>query len=137
MRSVLDLQASRVNEIVLVDVNVRIIDHHKPPLRLRNLLIQLLHFIHGPRFSIEDEILHVLRVVQIRPQHINWESISRELFITSHHKVCTVLFPFAVVVTQSMDRRNWWVAGHFGEQSLVTLRSLGRTEDKKLEYVTD
>jgi hypothetical protein len=41
------------------------------------------------------------------------------------------------VVTQSMDRRNWWVAGHFGEQSLVTLRSLGRTEDKKLEYVTD
>ena len=118
-------------------MNVRIVNHHKPPLRLRNLLIQLLHLIHGPRFSIEDEILIVLRVFNIRPQHINWEFISRELFISSHHKVCTVLFPFGVVVTQSMDRRNRCVASHFGEQSLVTLRSLGRTEDKKLECVAE
>ena len=83
--SILNFQASRVNEVVFIYFNVRIHDHDKPSLRFCDLLVQLMNLIKWPCFSAKDEVLKILRVIDVRPQYINWKSISRELFVTSHH----------------------------------------------------
>jgi hypothetical protein len=83
--SILNFQASRVNEVVFIYFNVRIHDHDKPSLRFCDLLVQLMNLTKWPCFSVKDEVLKILRVIDVRPQYINWKSISREFFVTSYH----------------------------------------------------
>ena len=96
---ILNFLTFRVDEVVFIYVNVRIVDHYKPSLRFSDLLVQLLHLIEWPCFSVKDEVLKILRVIEVGPKYINWESVGRELFVTSHYQVCTVLLPFAIVVS--------------------------------------
>lgn len=84
---------------------MRIIDHHKSSFGSSDLSVERLHLLDGEGITIEDEILEVLGIVQVRPEDVHWESVVREFRVSLHHQVHAVFFVLAVVVAQTV---NWW-----------------------------
>jgi len=115
LRIVLLINTASVDRIRLVDTDVAILNQNHLPLLLGNLVVQLGDFAHGPRRLIEHEVLLRLRVLDIAPEHIDWEPVFGEVLIAFDQHLCRVVLPLAVVETKGVYARDRRIAGNFGE----------------------
>ena len=96
----MDGHALRVDEVVIVCVDVRVIDRYEAALGLLKGHVELLNLVDGPCVLVELEVLEILRVVQVRPQNVHREAIISKLLVAFNHQVRTIILILAVVVAQ-------------------------------------
>jgi hypothetical protein len=134
---ILQLDSLLVHEVVLRCLDVRVVDHDESPVSLLDLRVHLVDLVDWECLLVEDEVLEVLRVVEIRPKDVHWEAILGEILVALHHQVSAVVLVLAVVEAETVKRRQWSVACQLGESVLVRLWALSGTENEELELVTE
>ena len=135
--AVLNLHSLLVDEISVVCTDVRVVDHHETALGCCNLGIKSLHFLDWESISVEHEVLKILRVVEVRPKDVNWESIVGELCISFHHQVSTRLLILAIVVAETVYRWKRCIPCQLRKDHLVLLGSLSSAENEELELASN
>lgn len=117
-------------------VDVTILDEdHTTALRIQ-LHIVLGNLALWPGSLVEDKVLVVLRVLNVAPEHIDWEAVFREVLVSLDQHLSSVLLPLAEVETERGETWDRCVATELREGLLNVLGAERRTQNKHFHGTT-
>ena len=125
------LDTPSVDFVIRVSFNVTVCYDNEPPALAYDFLVHSIDLLEC--FIVELEVLVVVRVINVHPQHVDWKVVLAECHITFDHLIgCDYTTPLAEMETQSVRWGHLLVAYKLSQRLGDMTRALFSREYEKL-----